>query len=324
MTGPDRAFVGIEGGGTRTACLVYRSPGGGIGYGQAGPINLNYVPPEQAEAALRQAILGACAGAGVEPAAIQAVAAAAPWTEGLVTKVVRSLAPEAEVHAPGEDRTALMSGALRQWGMVLTSGTGSRCAWVPPGGGPAVVSGGWGSLFGDEGSGFSIGRRALECVTQAWDGRGPETALAGLVSEHWSLGEPKELIHRVYGPPAGAWRWRIASLCPLVGQAASQGDQVARSLLVEAARQLARMVAAVAERARLVPPVEVLVSGGVLGLGELILGPLATALAAEGKFRILLPRLSPVYGAMLLAVASADRGQVDPAYRAALAHRAGV
>jgi N-acetylglucosamine kinase-like BadF-type ATPase len=304
---------------------VHRQGGERLGRGMAGPINLNYIPRAEARDALRTALLGALAEAGAGSGSLVSVAAAAPWTEDLVAEVVRELSPGAAIHSPGEDLTALMGGTFRQWGLVLTAGTGSRCAWVPPGGGAPVIGGAWGSLFGDEGSGYAIGRRALQAVTWDWDGRGPATALSRLVRERWELDEPKRLVHRVYGPPQGAWRSRIASMCPLVGEAARGGDEVARGLLSEAARDLARMVAAVARRAELALPVDVLVSGGVFGLGELILGPLASALAGEGQFGIVLPELPPAYGALLLAVAyGGDGGEFAAARRAARAHWARV
>lgn len=40
---------------------------------------------------------------------------------------------------------------------------------------------GWGNIMGDAGSGYWIGREALDAVMRAHDGRGPATALTGLV-----------------------------------------------------------------------------------------------------------------------------------------------
>jgi N-acetylglucosamine kinase-like BadF-type ATPase len=300
------AVAGIDGGGTKTQCLVYDMRSGRTGCGLAGPINLNYVPRSEAKAAVRRALLMAAGSADVDPAALRVIAAAAPWTEQLVCELADETAPAAKVHTPGEDQAALMAGLLRPWGLVLSAGTGSRCAWVPPSG-PHVVAGAWGSLFGDEGSGYDIGRRMLQAVTMFWDGRGPQTALAEMVEEHWQLAEPKALVHRVYGPPAGAWRSRIASLCPLVGAAAGS-DAVAQDILRGAARDQAQMITAVAGRAGLTgraAPVEVLVSGGVFGLGPLILQPLRDCLSGEGPYEIVEAQLPPVYGAMLLAMAEA-------------------
>ncbi len=299
-----RVVAGIDGGGTKTLCVVFAQSTGAVGLGRGGPLNANYIPEADVESAVKQAISSACAAAGVPPAALTSAAFAAPWSEHLVAGVVRTLGARAAVTAPGEDATALMAGTLRPCGLVLIAGTGSRCAYVPePGKGEAVVAGAWGSLFGDEGSGYQIGAEALRAVTKASDGRGPRTELAPVLFHDWGLSEPKELIQRIYGPPHGAWRARIASICPLVGSVAGSGDAVALGILDRAAGELARMVAVVSARAGLRPPVSVLLSGGVFRLGELIRRPLRRHLCAEGLEAVLSePRMAPVYGAALLAL----------------------
>lgn len=44
---------------------------------------------------------------------------------------------------------------------------------------------GWGSIMGDAGSGFWIGRQVLQAVMRAYDGRGPATALTDYVTAQW-------------------------------------------------------------------------------------------------------------------------------------------
>lgn len=321
------AVAGIDGGGTRTQCLVYDPGAGRLGHGLAGPINLNYVPRAKAAEAVRHALLAAVGAAGVDPGRLAAIAVAAPWTEELIAELAADLAPSASVSAPGEDLAALMGGLVGPSGLVLCAGTGSRCAYVPGDGEEHIIAGAWGSLFGDEGSGYDIGRRALQAVTLEWDGRGPVTALTRLLTARWELAHPKDVVHRVYGPPAGAWRSRIASVCPLVGEAALSGDLVALGVLREAAEGQSRMVVTVARRAGLLGggdgAIQVLVSGGVFRLGRLILEPLEDFLAEHGQFELVLPQLPPVAGAMLLALAGAGFGEkaLSHAVAISLAHK---
>jgi len=54
-------------------------------------------------------------------------------------------------------------------GVLVLAGTGSM-AWAKVGG-RSLRTGGWGDAFGDEGSGYWIGRQALSMATQALDGR---------------------------------------------------------------------------------------------------------------------------------------------------------
>lgn len=67
---------------------------------------------------------------------------------------------------------------LRQ-GVVVAAGTGV----VTLGVGWRRISrvDGWGNIIGDAGSGYWIGRRALDAVMRAYDGRGPATALTDVV-----------------------------------------------------------------------------------------------------------------------------------------------
>src|SRR5207244_3941161 len=56
-----RCVVGVDGGGTKTACLVAALDGTVLGKATAGPSNYQTVGAEEAEAALAEAIAGAAA-----------------------------------------------------------------------------------------------------------------------------------------------------------------------------------------------------------------------------------------------------------------------
>ena len=72
----------------------------------------------------------------------------------------------------GEGETALAA-AGAAYGIVAQAGTGSDAFLVQPGGQMSI--GGWGYIFGDEGSGYDIGERTLRAAIHAFDGRGPKT-----------------------------------------------------------------------------------------------------------------------------------------------------
>lgn len=320
---PRGPVAGIHGGGTRTSCLVFVPAAGRLGEGSGGPLNTNYVHVETVEVSLAAALSGASARAGVDPAALTCVAAAAPWSERAVEEVATRLAPAARVLVPGEDAVALLGGTLEPHGLVLIAGTGSRCAYIPPeGAGEAVVAGAWGSLFGDEGSGYDIGRRALQAVTRSWDGRGPATAMSDKLTSRWGLAAHKDLVHHVYGAASGGWRERIASVCFIVGEAAAAGDPLACEILEQAADELSLLVEAVATRARLPRPVRVLVSGGVFSLGDAIIDRLRARLARGDLAHVVLPVFPPVAGALLAAARAAelDTAAGSPVMRALASH----
>ena len=74
-------------------------------------------------------------------------------------------------------------------------------------------------MFGDEGSGAWIGRRALSIVTAAADGRESPTALTGAVLTAAELNEVSELIAWA----AAAKPAQIATLAPVVFSVAESG-----------------------------------------------------------------------------------------------------
>ncbi|WP_166793142.1 N-acetylglucosamine kinase [Cryobacterium lactosi] len=75
--------------------------------------------------------------------------------------------------------TAYLGALDDECGVVVASGTGVVSLAV--GERDVARIDGWGYLMGDAGSGYWIGRAALEAVMRAYDGRGPETALSPVV-----------------------------------------------------------------------------------------------------------------------------------------------
>lgn len=150
-------------------------------------------------------------------------------------------------------------------GVLLIAGTGSSAFGRSPAGTQARC-GGWGPVFGDEGSGGWIGRRALSVVAAASDGREPETALTGAILTATESSESADLIRWATGANAG----KLATLAPVVLSVADQGDLRANAVVSMAVEELALHVRALArqlftdERAS----VPVAFAGGLLSRGS--------------------------------------------------------
>ena len=78
-------------------------------------------------------------------------------------------------------------------GILLIAGTGS-IAWGRSPAGTVQRCGGWGPVIGDEGSGAWLGRKALQVIAAAHDGREPETALTGAVLTALELDDVPAII----------------------------------------------------------------------------------------------------------------------------------
>ena len=167
-----------------------------------------------------------------------------------------------------------------------------------------MAVGGWGYLFGDEGSGYELGRLALRAVSQAADGRGEATVLTDRILR-LGLADPLDLLGRLYpAPPAS----EIAALAPIVIDAASDGDPVAKRIVAEGAAALAELVRASARAVGLggsdgpgaATPVDVVVAGGIARAGSPVLTALAADLGALA-FRVRPLEAEPAFGALELA-----------------------
>lgn len=300
-------ILGIDGGGTKTRCLVAGRDGGPVlGEGVAGPSNFQAVGVETAVANVKAAVEMALAAANATLADVEAACAGlagvgrpedqATMAEGLACLGL----PRLQVVT---DARIALAGALGgRPGVVVIAGTGS-IAYGIDAEGRTYRAGGWGWILGDEGSGFDIGRRALAAALSAFDGAGPETLLAERICTAWGLERIDQAVRLVYSDVVEA-RGRLAALVPLVVDAAAEGDAVATQLLQEAGRSLAALAAAVVRRMNLPAAIDPLVAmaGGVLSGVPLVQQAMREALAALAPSARLVPSMGePADGALLLA-----------------------
>src|SRR5262249_42566468 len=102
-------------------------------------------------------------------------------------------------------------------GVGTIAGTGS-IAFAPNSQGDTSRAGGWGYVFGDEGSAFDIVRRALRAVLQQEEGWGAPSALRDALFQASGAPNANTLLHWFY---SDEWpRERVATLAPLVDRAA--------------------------------------------------------------------------------------------------------
>ncbi|KAA9084982.1 N-acetylglucosamine kinase [Microbacterium radiodurans] len=212
------------------------------------------------------------------------------------------------------DSTTSFLGALGdRHGAVVAAGTGVVTLAV---GARAIARvDGWGWIMGDAGSGYWIGREALESVMRAYDGRGPQTMLTEAALARWP-----DLSQAYMALQADADRVRIvASLAVDVARAADAGDAVAEAISVRAARELAHSARTAIGRVRTgAEPVAVCAIGGVFGSATLR-GAFEDAIGADGEdFRVVAPQGVGIDGAVALAGLSPTHPLT------AAVHRAGV
>jgi len=300
--------LGVDGGGTKTVAWLGRAAANGgvevIGRGSAGPSNPRSVGLDQALASIDAAVVAAFVAAGVERRPVRsaclAVAGAGRDAERRALSDWAGAAGLAERIAVVHDAEPLLASSPRPGvGVALVAGTGSF-AFARNERGETARVGGWGYLFGDEGSGYAIGVAALRAAARSTDGRGPHTALVDALLKHLGLATPQELVAAVYerAPDRG----RVASLAPLVSSVADTGDAVADAILSTAAHDLAGHVATLVATLRFdTASFPLVLSGGLLIQGHSVRQRVLSAIATSGLTAEIVQVPEPVHGALLLA-----------------------
>ena len=304
----DVLFMGFDAGASKTVCLVGDAEQV-LGRGVAGSGNPNVAGFEGHVRAVRESAAAALAAAGMsEPRLTRAWLGVAGSERPEMRDRIRAAAAEA-LHVDdvrvSHDASLILPAAGLRTGVGFVTGTGSSAWGVGTDGREAAV-GGWGYLFGDEGSGYELGRLALRAISQAADGRGPATELTARILGALGLAEPLDLLGRLYPPPPAS---EIAALAGHVLGAADDGDAVARRLVAGAAAELVALVQGCARAVGLVRedgltestrPVDVVGAGGLAGHGSPVFAAVSATLATLG-YRARRLEAEPAFGAIEFA-----------------------
>jgi N-acetylmuramic acid 6-phosphate etherase len=148
-----------------------------------------------------------------------------------------------------DDAVAAHLGALGgEPGVVVAAGTGAIALGVGESGASARADG-WGTLLGDDGGGYWIGRRGLALALRSRDGRGGSAEL--LRRAEARLGS--NIVAAVYDAPDPVAA--VASFARDVADAARGGDEAAVEIWTQAGRELARSAIAAGRSAGVDGPV---------------------------------------------------------------------
>jgi N-acetylglucosamine kinase-like BadF-type ATPase len=289
----DDLLLVVDAGGTKTAAwLVHENNAGerrilGRGLASAGnPLSAGFPEATRAILEATTSALSAASHEGRVARALMSIAGAAnprlrdhflDWAQS--ERIAKKLAIVPDV------LPVLAAGSPKCCGIALIAGTGS-VAMVRSDDGHSMLVGGWGYLLGDEGSGYSIGRAALQHTLACLEANSERGVLVQSVLEKTSVKSVRELTSAVYEQPFP--RISIAAMAPLVMSAAEAGETAAVAILDGAARELAALVGRAAtylDRAE--NPLALAASGGILVGSQRLQQSLRNELANHGsKFEL--------------------------------------
>jgi N-acetylglucosamine kinase-like BadF-type ATPase len=260
-----RYVLGLDGGGTKTECVLMDESRRAVTTSRGGPSNPMRVGFGGALAAVCEAARTAMVSAKISNDAVVSLCAGLAGTA--YPESSRKMRMLLEEEFPGKlvrvctdmDLTleAIGDGAA----LVLIAGTGSAAVGRNAQGHTGRV-GGHGYLLGDEGSAYHVGQRAVLDALRHFERTGGDTAMGRKILSDIGATTWADLQSRVYASPDEVF----PRVFPIALQAAESGDATARSLLDDCAAALAELVSDLAERLQLQSQNFLLATtGGMLG-----------------------------------------------------------
>jgi N-acetylglucosamine kinase-like BadF-type ATPase len=255
-------FLGIDGGGTKTSCLI-GDENSVLGVGISGGSNVVRVGERQARESLGAAIREACAAADISPERIEKTCVGiAGGARPEIAAIVRRLLSEfisGEIEVAGDMVIAMEAAFGGGPGVIVIAGTGS-IAYGRNSKGETARAGGWGFAISDEGSGHWIGRSAVAACMRAYDEAHVEgtSPLLESIMKLSGVSTREQLVLKANKS------LDFAALMPAVLSAADAGYALAQAVLTQAGTELATLAGIVIGRLfNDAAPVPVAVSGGV-------------------------------------------------------------
>ncbi len=307
--------LGIDAGGTKTVGYLADEAGQVLAEARASAANLHAAGEREVERVLREVIDGASGGHGAELVAVCVGMAGAEREadQEAVAAILRRIGIRGRILVVNDAIVALSAGVREGPGIVLISGTGS-IVYGRSARGRATRAGGFGRIFGDEASGYWLGRRALQAVARASDGRGPATLLTPLVLAHFGVSQTWDLIAKVNTRVSE--HGLVSALAPVVEEARARGDAMATAILEEAADELLGAGRSVADRLGMRDErFGFVLAGGVFKASPWLAEQLVERLPSFApKATVIRLEAEPAQGAVWLALAEARGGARLAAY----------
>jgi N-acetylglucosamine kinase-like BadF-type ATPase len=257
--------LGLDGGGTKTECVLMDPAGNVIARSFSGPSNpyrvgvvsATHEIEKAADVCLREARVGrnevAAIGAGL-------AGTGNPELKEGMRVTLETAFPSATVNIFTDLETALAAAGEGPV-IVLVAGTGSA-AIGRNAQGQIWRTGGQGPRLGDDGSAFDIGSRAVAQAMKERERQGTESVLGMKILEQLGCASWQELKQRATMQPDNVF----PLVFPIVATAADAGDSAAREILLQAAGELSSLVNAVAEHSgQAREEIMIVKTGGMVG-----------------------------------------------------------
>ncbi|MBU2508682.1 MAG: hypothetical protein KJ799_18470 [Bacteroidetes bacterium] len=235
-------YIGLDGGGTKTACILADENLNPIYECSGGPSNFLIRGTEEVSNTILNLINESLEKSSINLDNVKGIvigttgAGRRADAEKLENDFLRIAGDRGfsikNFRVESDARIALEGAFLGKPGSILIAGTGSIMFGKDSNGNIHRV-GGFGRFLGDEGSGYSLGRKGLTAVSKFYDGRSEKTMLADLIKEEFNIFDSASLITEVYQKS-----FDISKIAPLVIQCAESGCELCTKIVNEEVDEL--------------------------------------------------------------------------------------
>ncbi len=290
-------FLGIDGGGTKTTCLVcdermneiFRTVGSSINFYSEGLIAARKNMSEMLDLIKESTGISRFDGVCIGSSALFGRA-----DEKTISDFCDGVFDCENIVMDSDLFIALKATGRRNTAVVI-AGTGSMAAGFDSKG-EIITRGGYGYILGDEGSGYRIALDGIRAAVRSLDNTGEYTVLGEKLLEFAGVGCKEELVESFYSPEKD--RKTLAGFSVCVSDAAENGDETALGILCYQARLLSETVLSLIKEMPSVPFAGLY--GGVFQHCDIFKRYFTELIKAECSGVALLER-EPAYGACIAA-----------------------
>jgi glucosamine kinase len=237
-------FLGIDAGGTSSKSRLTDEDGNILGSGHAGPANTR-IGLDALHATLLDVSMQAIRAAGLSAEDADKIRCgmgiAGITRMGMKQKIQGLTFPFANVQLTSDAMIANLGAHMGDDGAILIIGTGS--VGLVKRGEDSFSIGGYGFPISDEGSGAALGLSAIRHALRALDGRTRPSPLSQAVTKQFDHAIPRVIAWMDDAAPGD-----YASFAPLVMDYADLGDEIALSIVRDAALHVERFIETILSR----------------------------------------------------------------------------
>lgn len=235
-------FIGLDGGGTKTKCVITDYELTPLFECQGGPSNFLIIGTQKVSETILELLIQSIGHLNISSQEIESIliGTTGAGRPNDAQKLKNDFIDYAKAkkytfnsfNVDSDARIALEGAFSGKPGSLLIAGTGSMIIGKDKNNN-LHRAGGFGRFIGDEGSGNILGKKGLNQVAKEFDGRGEKTELTKILERDFGIRDSSRLITEVYRN-----NFDLASFAPKVIEAAEHGDKIANKILEEESDEL--------------------------------------------------------------------------------------